>query len=344
VPSVPLPPARGPVSAALIRALRCAPGSAIPDAVPADDPIDGDDSQLALYCAHELHYDGFTDVDDDWEWDPRLLQLTRRLEHRYLGAVDRAVAPRLAAVGSGGSIGDRLRRLIDAEDGPSLSRHLAEPGRDEHLREFAVHRSAYQLKEADAHTWAIPRLRGRSRAAMVEIQGDEYGNGVPGGAHAELFADTLEELGLSAQPNDYLDRLPGITLATTTLITALALRRARRGALVGHLAGFEMTSVVPMGRYAAAIRARWGDRAARFYDVHVEADAVHEVVAAEHLAGGFVDLEPALAHDVLWGAAALLEVEGRFARHLFERWASGQSSLLHPVGGAWVAADDEVAS
>jgi hypothetical protein len=328
------------VSAALLTALRRPPGSVIPDAVPADDPISGDDSQLALYCAHELHYDGFADVDDDWEWDPRLLQLTRRLEHRYLRAVDRAVAPRLAAVGGHGSIGDRLRRLIDAEDGPSLSRHLSEPDRAEALREFAVHRSAYQLKEADAHTWAIPRLRARARAAMVEIQGDEYGNGVPGEAHAELFADTLHGMGLSSEPNGYVDRLPGITLATTTLITALALRRARRGALVGHLAGFEMTSVVPMGRYADAIRVQWGDRAARFYDVHVEADAVHEVIAAEHLAGGFVALEPELADDVLWGAAALLEVEGRFTRHVLERWANGQSSLRNPVGDVGADAAD----
>ena len=27
-------------------------------------------------------------------------------------------------------------------------------------REIAVHRSGYQLKEADPHTWAIPRLNG----------------------------------------------------------------------------------------------------------------------------------------------------------------------------------------
>ena len=43
------------------------------------------------------------------------------------------------------------------------------------MREFAVHRSAYQLKEADPHTWVIPRLRGRGEGRLVEIQPDEYG-------------------------------------------------------------------------------------------------------------------------------------------------------------------------
>ena len=39
---------------------------------------------------------------------------------------------------------------------------------------------------------------------------------------------------------------------------------------------------------------------------------------------------PTLANyrDVLWGASALLLLDGRWARHLLGRWAAGQSSLL----------------
>lgn len=32
--------------------------------------------------------------------------------------------------------------------------------------------TSYQLKEADLHTWAIPRLAGRSKAALVSIQAE----------------------------------------------------------------------------------------------------------------------------------------------------------------------------
>ena len=51
-----------------------------------------------------------------------------------------------------------------------------------------MHRSAYQLKEADPHSWALPRLSGPPKAALVEVQADEYGGGRPERIHAELFA------------------------------------------------------------------------------------------------------------------------------------------------------------
>ena len=124
------------------------------------------------------------------------------------------------------------------------------------MRERAKHRSAYQLKEADPHTWAIPRISGQAKATMVEIQVDEYGNGNGSRMHSALFAETMTALGLDPRPNRYLNELPGFTLATVNLISFLALHRRLRGALVGHLALFEMTSVGPMGRYLKH-RADW---------------------------------------------------------------------------------------
>jgi hypothetical protein len=112
-------------------------------------------------------------------------------------------------------------------------------------------------------------------------------------------------------------------------MSLLGLHRRRRGAIVGHLAAFEMTSSVPNRRYANALRRLgFGPRATDFFDEHVEADAVHENLAAVDLAGGLARLEPALAGDILWGARALVEVEGRWAQHLLDAWAAGRSSLL----------------
>jgi hypothetical protein len=76
----------------------------------------------------------------------------------------------------------------------------------EQAKEFVVLRSVYQLKEADPHTWAIPRLRGRAKSAMVEIQADEYGGGKPGRIHAELFARTMQGLGLAELSPEALRR------------------------------------------------------------------------------------------------------------------------------------------
>lgn len=324
MPAPQLPRPRGPISSALIEALFNA--DEVPDPwllsiADVDDPIADDDFQLSLYLCYELHYRGFDGVDDGREWDPSVLRLRRDLEHRFVQALE-ALEPRVETRSVD------LAAMIDAFDGPSLSTYLADDGTFEEFREFLIHRSAYQLKEADPHSWGIPRLGGGAKAALVEIQMDEYGNGEPGQAHAELFADTLDAAGLDSTYGAYLDRLPGITLATTNLISLFGLHRRFLPALLGHLAVFEMTSVTPMGRYArAARRFGLGDAGARFYDVHVEADEVHQVIAEKAMVGALVADDPDAAGLVRWGAAVLMAVEDRLARHLLDSWAAGRSSL-----------------
>ena len=208
------------------------------------------------------------------------------------------------------------------------------------MLEFVVHRSAYQLKEADPHSWAIPRLAGPPKAALVEIQADEYGGGRPERVHAQLFADTMAALGLDSAYGAYLEQLPAATLATVNLMSLCGLHRRLRGAIVGHLALFEMTSSIPNRRYATGLRRLGLDApaATEFFDEHVEADAVHEAVAAVDLAGGLARQEPALARDILWGASALVAVEGRWARHLMTAWERGASSLRTPLPARAAAA------
>ncbi len=224
--------------------------------------------------------------------------------------------------------GDLIERAIIEFEGPSLSGYLADAGTRDELAEFVAHRAAYQRKEADPHTWAIPRYAGRSRAALIEIQMDEYGNGAPGEAHADLFAATMAALGLDPTYGVYLDRLPATTLATSNLVSMFGLHRRWLPALLGHLALFEMTSVEPMRRYAETIdRHDVGPAARRFYDVHVEADAHHGPLARHELVGGYLDEQPQDAATLVWGARALLHVEARFADHLLTAWANGRSSL-----------------
>src|SRR5690606_40615489 len=76
---------------------------------------------------------------------------------------------------------------------------------------------ASTLPLRDALPISIPRFSGRAKAALVEIQADEYGGGVPGQSHAELFADTMVALGLDPTYGRHLDRIPAVTLATTNL-------------------------------------------------------------------------------------------------------------------------------
>jgi hypothetical protein len=323
------PRPRGPLSEALLTRLRGEPGTIGSLPRPDDDPLVGDDSHLALYAAYELHYRGLDGVDPGWEWHPDLLTVVADLEQRYERALRDDLGP-LPAVDRS-ALGHELSRVLDEHGaGPSVSAFMDDEGTLTQLREFAVHRSPYQRKEADPHTWAIPRLSGRSKAAIVEIQADEYGGGEPGRSHADLFAETMVALGLDPTYGAYVDDVPGVTLATTNLVSYFGLHRRLRGALVGHLAAFEMTSVVPMARYARAFR-RLGVGGHEFYDVHVQADGHHEVVAAHDLAKGLIDDEPELLDDLLFGALAVTFAERRLSDHLLRCWGEGHTSLLRPV-------------
>lgn len=320
------PRARGPLSSAVLSALQRSPGTlGTTPPISCIDPLGDDDFQLALYLCYEVHYRGFGDA--AWEWDLGLLGFRAELEQVFLdglrdeiGSID-PVEPF--------EVAPRMDTLIQSSTGPSLSKYLSEIGTLEQLREFCVHRSAYQLKEADPHTFAIPRLRGEAKAAMMEIQFDEYGSGNASNMHSALFADTLIALGLNPSYGNYVGVLPGVTLATVNLMSLFALHRQRRAALVGHLAVFEMTSVEPMGRYSRAL-GRFGisPEGRRFYDVHVDVDAHHAVVARDRMVAGLVEVEPHLAADVLFGVAAVLLLEKRFSSYLLNAWSVRGCSLL----------------
>jgi hypothetical protein len=146
--------------------------------------------------------------------------------------------------------------------------------------------------------------------------------------HSSLFATTMEALGLDAAYGTYVDLLPGATLATVNLMSLFGLHRRLRGALVGHLALFEMTSTQPNRRYGLALRRLgFGPEATHFFDEHVLADSVHEAVASHDLAGSMAAAEPELAGDIAFGARALQLLDQRWDRYVLGSWAAGRSSL-----------------
>jgi len=327
-----LPQPRGPLSEQLFEALAGPVGDSLatPAALDSVDPIADDDLQLALYVAYELHYTAIAGVEEGWEWSPPLVSFRAALERPFEEAVAALVPP--AAAEELESVGAALQRIVAEDPGPPLSRYMETQGTREQMLEHVIHRSAYQLKEADPHSWAIPRLSPGPKAAMLEVQFDEYGGGDSGRMHSVLFAQAMAALGLDDAYGAYLERWPGVTLATVNLINLFGLYRRRRGALVGHLAGFEMTSSIPNRRYGNALRRLgYGEEVTHFYDEHVAADSVHENIAAWDLADGLAAEEPEVAADILFGARALLQVEARWASHLMDAWEEGETALRAPV-------------
>jgi hypothetical protein len=332
-----LPAARGELSARLLERLPEAAGELGPaPAIPPGDALGDEDLQLALYLMYELHYRGLAGVDPRWEWEPSLLRVRRELEDAIEKALEGLLGPPAAASAPAPEEMDlALRAILDESHGPSLSRYIERDATRDQVLEFMVHRSAYQLKEADPHSWGLPRLSGPPKAALVEIQADEYGGGRLERMHAQMFADALEAVGLDPTYGAYLDQIPASTLATVNVLSLFGLHRRWRGALVGHLAVFEMSSSLPNGRYADGLRRLgYDERATAFFDEHVEADAVHENIAAIDLAGGLARQEPELAAQIVWGARVLVEVEERWSLALLRAWDEERSSLRVPLTSA----------
>ncbi|MHA7292508.1 iron-containing redox enzyme family protein [Arthrobacter sp. HLT1-21] len=340
------PQPRGPVSTLLLDILndpeRSTPDTvhpandltaAVHDAIAATPDLAFDeDLQLTLFCLFELHYSGIDATGGDWEWSPELIAVRRLLERAYEAQLRSVVTlPELPDITSA-CVAAGLFELTGADGGPSMSRYVAKQATKDQVGEFLIQKSVYTLKEADPHTWAIPRLTGRAKAALVEIQADEYGGGVANRMHSALYAQSMREAGLDDRYGHYLDAVPAITLASSNLMSMFGLNRRLRGATVGHLASYEMTSSQANRLYARGFRRLgFSDATAAYFDEHVEADAVHEQIAGRDLAGGLIEAEPDLLEDVFFGAVAAMTVDTWMTEHILNAWNAGISSLRSPA-------------
>ncbi|MFK3835603.1 iron-containing redox enzyme family protein [Microbacterium sp. NPDC087868] len=328
-----LPSARGPLGDAVRKRLTgeadaVTVRSAQAAVAEASDLLHDDDVQLALFLLYASAYGSLPGLDPRLEWDPELIAVRGVLEAAFEQRLREVVPIPEMPEPTVDAVGRALFALAADDDGPSLSRYLARKATPEQAREFFLQRSVYTLREADPHSWAIPRLTGRAKAALVEIQSDEYGGGRPERVHAEIFAAAMRGADLDDTYGTYVDDVPAITLASHNMMSMFGLNRRLVGAIVGHLAAFEMTSSIPNKLYADGLRRLgYGEDVTDYFDEHVEADAVHEQIAARDLAGGLAEDRPDLLPDIMFGAAACLAVDGWVGEHILEAWSRDESSL-----------------
>lgn len=314
-----LPEPRGPLSAAVIEALRSGVSVDLP--IGSADPL-GEDLQLALYCCYELHYRGFADVPDEREWDPAVLTIRAAMERVFVDRLRAEVEP-------GDDVAAELDALlVEPVEPTGVSQYLRTTGERWQVREYVTHRSLYHLKEADPQAWVIPRLSGAAKAGLVTVEHDEYGAGDARRMHSELFAQMMRALDVDPAYGAHLDAAPAETLAEVNLMSYCGLHRSMRGALVGQFAAVELTSSPGSDRLVRAFRRlNLPDAAIAFYAEHVEADAVHEQVVRRGVIAPLLADEPHLAADVVFGIRAAEFLAGRFADHVLAGWTQGASSL-----------------
>jgi hypothetical protein len=318
-----LPKPRGPLSEWLVARLAGTgmAGTAATGAVPVADSWD--DECISLWTLHELSFRGFEDADDRAEWDPALLgvrheletSLEERLRARWTRTDPAPVAPE--------EVPEALEAVVAADDGPSLADHVRRHADRDQVLELLRQRSVYHLKESDPSAFVVPRLPVRAKAALMALQFDEYGDGDPNRLHSHLFARGLEAVGLRAEYGAYVDDALPETLEANNAGSLLGLHRRLRGAAMGHLAAFEMTSSLPSRKMVQGLeRLELGGPMSAYYDEHVEADAIHEHLASRDICGTLAEDEPDQAGEIVFGAYTCLDVEARFASALLTSWGA----------------------
>jgi hypothetical protein len=310
------PRPRGALSARVLEALRGTPAD-WEDALP---PADGaDDAALALWAMYELHYHGFDDVDDAWEWHPGVLSVRAGLEREFEEELRRRYGS--AARSPDGDLAETLFSYIAGHDGPSVSGFVQRQATRDQILELLRVRSVYALRESDPTAWLVPRLGSRTQAALMSLQYDEYGGGDASRVHARLFARGMETCGLSPEFGTYVDPAPTEVLEQNNVMSLFGLHRRLRAAGLGHLAAFEATSSLPSRRVAQGLRRLdFPDDMVAYYDEHVEADAVHEQLAVREICAPLVAEQPDLRDEVFFGAFVCLDSEARVAARLLLDW------------------------
>ena len=283
------------------------------------DPLDHD-LQLALFVLNELHFAGWVGVDDDMEWNPAVTAMRRSLTDEF----ERRLRHTLPA--SSCSPVAEVRRLLDLP-GPSVSRYLRDHGTVEQVRESMILRSAYQSKEADPHTFAVPRFSGPTKRVFTELQSGEYGVGHRR-SHAELFGDALVGLDLDPTPNAHVDACTGPALAISNLVTLGAMQRRLRGVVLGQLSLFEMGSVIPNQRMVDCCdRLDLDERVRLFFHVHVLADTEHQVMVEASFLVEYPRIDPKQVDNLLLGMRARSLIDHALARNAVPSWQRHRGAL-----------------
>lgn len=316
-----LPKPRGPLSAAVFESMRAIPAEPVARTHPeADGP---EDAAITLWALYELSYRGFDDVDESAEWDPDLLAVRRSLEVELEGRLRARWEAYASPHESSDDLAADLFAFVAAHDGRSLARFVQTDADEQQVLDLLRLRSVYHLKESDPTAWVVPRLPTASKAALMELQYDEYGAGDPNRVHSHLFARGLEAVGLRSEYGAYVDDVPLEILEQNNAMSLMGLHRRLRGAAVGHLAAFEATSSLPSRQLAQGLaRLGMAPEMAAYYDEHVVADAVHEQLAVRSICGELLAAEPEQTDNVYFGAFTCLDLEDRLAQHLLGRWES----------------------
>jgi hypothetical protein len=321
-----LPWPRGPLSAFVVSALQRQPGTlGSTPPISRTDALSDDDFELALYLCYEMHFRGLASA--EWAWDPGLKKFRSELERAFVNRLrdeinDFTMHYTFDTVSA-------LDEVIEECAGSSLMSYFDDSGTIDQFREFCVHRSVYQFRADYNAPDTTPQSEFDPVPASTSVRFEDLGSSVDAQLRSSFFSTTMSSLGLDNSHGSYVEIVPGVTLATVNLKSMFSFHPHWRAAMFGHAAASEVTSLESMERYCRALN-RFGLEAVgrRFVDVAVPFDARRPLIARNQVFAELLTAEPKLATDVIFGAAAVLLLEQRFADHLLDAWTEDRTSLV----------------
>ena len=205
---------------------------------------------------------------------------------------------------------------------PRLAAHVHRDATREQVLELLRLRSVYHLKESDPTAWAVPRLPTAAKAALMELQYDEYGTGDPNRLHAHLFAarDGGQRAGRVVRRLRRRGAGRGPRAEQRDVAVRAAPPAARGGARPPRgVRGDQLAAVAADGAGPERLGLAAGDRRTTTPSTWRRTPCTSSSRCAR-VCGSLLREEPALEADVWFGAFTCLDLEDRFAVRLLERW------------------------
>ncbi|MER8093967.1 iron-containing redox enzyme family protein [Streptomyces goshikiensis] len=130
------------------------------------------------------------------------------------------------------------------------------------------------LTESESLLPVVPRLPYRSGMAVFRVLIDELGCGNDDKSHSQLYRDLLLELGMSTDPDSYLDSTSPECYAYVNMFHWLASRASSPQYFLGAYGYFETSVLYGFQSFARAAK-RLGIQQDAYYTEHLYIDAYH---------------------------------------------------------------------
>jgi hypothetical protein len=269
--------------------------------------FDRRDAMTALLEVHALHLAPIEELGgaEQWQHEPRVAALKRRLEGMLRARLDADPEPRFD-----GEVADDMRRLSHDGMVPPIYDWLAEEATLEELVEFISLEGGPDADFDDLVAICQVGLRGLPKLTLGANYWDEMGRGHLPAVHTELHGCMADALGVRSVP---LDELPIEALERKALNGYLATNRALQPEMIGSLGMIECQAGPRCRRVVAAMH-RLGvpDAALPFYAEHASADPHHGKAWLDDAVAPLVAQHPEWGPRILTGAWWRVSVNRRF--------------------------------